>query len=199
MKIASRQAACDYMDDYMQEKIEFGPHPQLFLSKLAFDTVTSKDVISAIVTSDDSLHIQAQEEEEFANRVYQCGRSIFATCVYCDLPMIYVKALLDIGITDATLPLSKALPEQLSLKRGFKTSFIPNQKRFRTAYFAMDAFQSLDDATSIPIHYSEVGPSMSWLCNGSFGDLWEIKIHPEHYGFTSVGITIRSYHRELTA
>lgn len=180
------QELWDYMFNHMRNDMDFGSIDQDFLPRTAFEAATSRDVIRKIVAQDEELFMTTKDQEDFVRNVYQHGRKLFAICVYSELPMTCLKTLLDDKITDAMIPITGDQCRSIKHKKKIVTTFLPNQKRFHSAYFAMDDMQSLTKGMSIPIDYST---SKSKLGKGSFGDVWKVQIHPDHCGFSSVSIS----------
>lgn len=165
--------------------LSFKGQAQVFLPKSAFDTVTNKDVISRLISKDEDLYLNPQEEAELVTRVHQEGRKLFATCVYCDLPMTCLKALLDNGHTDAKVPLTLDDCPRERHKRKFVTGFLVHQKRFNTPYFAHESSQSLDDRV-IPIWLDESRSNMRG--KGAFGEVYPARIHRDHHSLSCVSM-----------
>lgn len=182
-----RDGVCDYMEDNMVF-FNFRGQPQQFLPVSALNRVTQKDVVEKIIAQDKDLVINEHDEAQFIDRILKCGRKLFAICVHCDATMQHLKVMLDNGITDARLPLSKEDFGNLKEKRGFVRNFTANQKHFNTISLSTDSIQKLDDLQSdrftIPIDYEEI--EANYKGKGAFGTVWKVRIHPDHHSFICV-------------
>jgi hypothetical protein len=168
---------------------KFRGQPQKFLPKSALDTITARNVIRQIIAQDKKIILNNQEQEQLVNRVFRNGRKLFATCVDIDKSMKYLKAMLDNGLTDASLPLGEDKFGSLSQKGGFVDSFVAAQKRFHTI-FLDESFQKLiddiSDRFSIPIHFEEI--EAHFKGEGAFGSVYQVKIHPDQRSFPCVSM-----------
>ena len=169
---------------YIQNNITqttFRGEKQRFLKKTAFDEITSKQTIRLVAEEDETLFMNDEQLDKFVNQVARDGKRMFATCVQGILPMTCLQLLLESGLTDANMPLTKEDYPGKQPKRNFVSSFIPNQALFNTAYFHLDAFQDLTGLTK-PIDYEK----SKLIGKGAFGAVYNIQIHAEHRSFVSV-------------
>lgn len=160
----------------------FRGEPQQFLPRLDLEKVITKEVIRLVCTEDKDLFLGDVPREQFVDQVYSKGRILFATCLFADLPMSYLKGLLDDDLTDAKIPLKKGDCSNMKLQRKFN-HILDNQKRFFVACLNLDSMQSLDGITK-PIHFDE--DPIFLLGHGAFGEVWEIEIHEDHRSFFRV-------------
>lgn len=171
-------------------KYKFRGETLQFLPRLDLEKVTTKDVIRLVCEKDKELYLDDELREQFIDQVYKNGRILFATCLYGDLPMNYLKGLLDDNLTDGNFPLNDGHCSNMKLERNFDR-ILDNQRRFFIAYFDLDSMQSLDDITK-PINFDEDPQFL--LGNGAFGDVWEIEIHHQHRSFLCVRNFVWSRH-----
>jgi len=166
----------------------FRGQPQEFLPWSALNEVTRKEVVQKIVAQDKDVVLNNREQVDFVDRIVECGRRLFAICVHCDSTMQHLKVILDNGITDRQLPLSKDDFGSLGDKRAFVRSFISNQKHFNTINLTVDSILKLDDVQSdrftMPIDYEEV--EANYKGKGAFGTVWKVRIHRDHRTFACV-------------
>lgn len=174
----------DYMEGHMV-LYNFRGQPQQFLPRSALEEVTRKEVVQKIVAQDKDTVLNNRQQTELVDRIVKVGRKLFAICVHCDATMQHLRAMLDNGITDKRLPLSKDDFGSLKDKRAFVTTFISNQKHFNTKYLSVDSVQRFDDLQSdrftIPIDYEEV--EANYKGKGAFGMVWKVRIHRDHHSF----------------
>ncbi|KAF2441713.1 kinase-like protein [Karstenula rhodostoma CBS 690.94] len=176
---------CDYMEDHMVT-YNFRGQPQQFLPRLALEKVTRKEVVQKIVAQDKDIVLNNREQTKLVDQIVRVGGRLFAICVNCGTTMQHLKVMLDNGITDERLPLSKDDFGSLKEKRTFVKGFIGNQKHFNTISFPVDSIQRLNDLQSdlftIPIDYEELEANRKG--KGAFGTVWKVRIHSEHRSFT---------------
>lgn len=177
----------EYMEDHMVT-FNFRGQPQRFLPRSALAHVTRKEVVQKVVAQDKDTILNDHDQALLIDRIVKDGKRLFAICVHCDASMQHLKAMLDNGITDARLPLSRNDFASLKAKRGFVGNFIANQKHFNTKSFALDSNQRLDDLQSdrftIPIDYEEI--EANYKGKGAFGTVWKVRIHRDHHSFICV-------------
>ncbi|KAJ4365203.1 positive regulation of MDA-5 signaling pathway [Neocucurbitaria cava] len=179
----------EFMESHMV-KWNFRGEMQEFLPKPAFAAVTTKEVIELVVSDDANFLLDVQAQEHFVMKVHEEAPIMFTTCFYAaGLSMAVLKALLDSGLNDQDLPLTKDSCANTKLKRLIPT-FCDNQKRFRIAYFGLNSMQNLGDITK-PIKFDEDEKHL--LGTGAFGEVWEIEIHDDHRSFFNV----RTFYRIL--
>lgn len=184
---ASKSDVREFIRSHMVS-YKFRGYPQKFLPRSALDTITKRAIIRQVIAQDKKMILNHHEQEEMVDRVYRCGRKIFATCVDCDKSMKHVLAMLDNDLTDESLPLSEDDFGSLSQKGAFVNSFVSAQKRFNTVFFSENQFAELDDNLSdrfsIPIHFEEI--EAHFKGKGAFGAVYQVKIHPDQRSFSCV-------------
>lgn len=159
----------------------FRGEQQRFLRKAAFDEITTKETIRLVAVEDEALFLDEETLDQFVDRVAKDGKRLFATCVQGSLPMTCLQLLLENGLTDKNMPLTKDDFPGKKLKRNFVGSFLPNQALFNTAFFDLDKIQDLTGLTKPIIHDEN-----RLIGKGAFGAVYTIQIHAEHRSFTSV-------------
>lgn len=172
----------------------FRGEEQIFLPKPSFDIVTSEIVVRNLVSTDEGLVFEHQEREDFIQKVVLHGSKMFATCIFSEMSLACVKNLFDSGLTDEQFPfkISDCLaftkagsPPDFISRRKTRSTFVPNQKLFNTAFFSLDSELFLDDRVAKPIDFDE---SMKYLLgSGSSGLVYKIHIHPSQHSLPVVG------------
>ncbi|KAF2635940.1 hypothetical protein P280DRAFT_522706 [Massarina eburnea CBS 473.64] len=183
-KFNSKSDVYDYMEDNMFT-CKFRGTPHEFLPRSHLETVTGKSTIERVVKGDDLIMLNSRELSVFVEQVHLHGRRLFAICVYCDISMGALKVMVDNGLTDTRLPLGNDDFGSLDRHRGIVKVFTANQKHFNTAFFLENRIQELDDRISyrsIPIDFEECPANFKG--RGAFGEVWKVKIHPDHRGFS---------------
>ncbi|KAL5415622.1 hypothetical protein PMIN03_002583 [Paraphaeosphaeria minitans] len=180
----NKDDVCDYMEAHTVT-FNFRGQPQRFLPRSALEYATRKDVVQKIVAQDKETILNNREQAELVDRIVRAGRKLFAICVHCGVTMQHLKVMLDNGITDKRLPLSKDDFGSLKEKRFFVANFIANQKQYNTISLSVDSIQRLDDLQSdrftIPIEYEEI--EANYKGKGAFGTVWKVRIHRDHRSF----------------
>lgn len=161
---------------------KFRGESQEFLPRCALDQITTWDVISLVAQEDKELYLKGKEMEEFVNQVYRKAPKLFATCVFDELSMNYLKGLLDDNLSDANFPLTESTCSEPKVKRRLRR-VMSNQKKFFVPYLSTNSMQNLDDITK-PIKFDEDEDFL--LGTGAFGEVYEIEIHPDHRSFSCV-------------
>ncbi|KAF1960380.1 kinase-like protein [Byssothecium circinans] len=176
----------DHMEDHMVN-YKFRNLPQEFLPEPQLKLVTGKATIKRIIMQDDSVLLNDHELTAFVDQVHSSARRLFAICVYCDSPMAFLKAMLDNGLKDTSLPLGNRDDfGSLKQQRSLIQNFIAQQRRFNTAFFSENSMEKLDDRMSncfsIPIDHEE--SAANWKGKGAFGEVWKVRIHPDQRSFS---------------
>ncbi|ORY12267.1 kinase-like domain-containing protein [Clohesyomyces aquaticus] len=159
----------------------FRGHDQEFLPKDALEEVTARQNIEEAVLRDANLRLNPQERNKLIDTISTKAPKLFATCLYCNFPMKFLKGLLDTGRTDGSLPLAKGDCPDPEYERGFKTTFWGNQKRFNAPFFPLDFHKSLAVGVPIPIQFDEEPENLKG--KGAFGVVSKVRIHPSHHSF----------------
>jgi hypothetical protein len=175
----------EHLENQM-ENFTFRAHAQKFLPRKVLQEVTQRTVIELIISKDREMALSSQETLRFINNVHQTACRLFATCIYCETPLSYLKYLLDGGLSDKDFPLDADKHPVWSPKhqRASVKCFLENQKRFNAVFFEPDSFQSLDDSCPIPIAFDEDVSSL--LGRGAFGEVWKVRIHGDQHSFVCV-------------
>jgi hypothetical protein len=163
---------------------DFRGEVQEFLPRPALNKATTIDVIRTIVSEDSESFFDQKEQETFVHEVFERCRKIFITCVFGELPMTVIKALMVHGLSDAEFPLcTEDCPSQI-VNRQFRLHFIRNQKIFHAAYFEFGTNQVLDDKFTVPIDFEISFANV--LADGVFDYVFKIQIHPDQRSFSNV-------------
>lgn len=174
----------DYIEDEKMVTYNFMSHPQQFYSREHFDVITDPHVIHNVVAKELGLILNNREQASLITKISKSGRKLFAICVCTEIPLDFLKAMLDNGLTDERLPLTKSQLDSLRQKTLYVKSFLGNQKQFNTISFTEDSHYCLDerfsDGFSIPIHRESV------IGEGAFGQVWEVLIHHDYHDFSCV-------------
>ncbi|KAJ4355046.1 positive regulation of MDA-5 signaling pathway [Ascochyta clinopodiicola] len=179
-------ADVDDVFTYIQSNIRqtmFRGEQQHFLRKSAFDEITTRETVHLVASEDEDLFMDEKSLDQFVDRIFKDGKRLFATCVQGSLPMTCLQLLLENGLTDSNMPLSKEDFPGKKLKRNFVGSFLPNQTLFNVAFFELDEVQDLTGLTK-PIDHDE----NRLIGKGAFGAVYTIQIHSEQRSFTSGNI-----------
>ncbi|CAI6338060.1 unnamed protein product [Periconia digitata] len=167
---------------------KFEGHLQRFLPASKLEVVTSLEVIRNLVVEDQELILNNQEKANLPDRISHFGRKLFAICVFQEIPLLFLKAMLDNGLTDRSLPLSEEQFDSLISNRKMVKDFTDDQKHFNTMFFKENCNESMDEETSdqlsMPIDYNG---SKNLIGRGAFGAVYDVRIHPDHHNFTSNG------------
>lgn len=181
--LSNADDVCDYVDDNLVT-YSFSSHPQKFCPTKVFDEITRSHVIHDLVSKQFGLILNNQEQADLIARISGSGRKLFAICVYNGIPLDFLKAMLDNGLTDESLPLTKPQFGSLKQQRLLVNGFLEGQKYFNTRSFAANTHYRLDerssDGFSIPIDKEEMKGE------GAFGKVWQVRIHPDYHNFSCV-------------
>lgn len=184
--------------DYIEAntvKYLFKGHEQEFLPRRDVDFVAAEETIRAVISKDNETWLSQKDKELFVKDTIQHGRKMFVTCVYGELPMSCLHALLKDGLTDKRFPFKLEDCAGQKDKRKFQKRFIVNQKLFKAAYFDLNSVLRLDGDIAKPIECDESDEAL--LGEGAFGQVFRIKIHKDHRSFSSVSYTLTSQLRIL--
>ena len=175
----------EYLDKLMENFI-FKAHAQQFLPTKALHGVIQRTVIERIISKDTTMDLSSQEAVRFIDNVHQTACKLFATCMYSEMPLSYLKYLLDGGLSDKDFPLigDKHPIWSQNHARHSVNYFLDAQKRFNAVFFESDSFQNLDDSRPIPIAFDEEASNM--LGKGAFGEVWKVRIHGDQHSFDCV-------------
>lgn len=168
----------DFMDAHMTTTV-FRGEEQTFLPRPAFDRVTTKGMIRRLISQDSDLYLSSMNQDEFAAQILNNCRKMFAACIFSEIPLVAIKALMEDGLSDTKFPFSEHECPALKSKRKFRKVFLPNQSRFHTAFFDLGSVQELDPAIRLPIDFDE----KRVLGRGSSGPVYSVRIHGAHHSF----------------
>jgi hypothetical protein len=156
--LADAAEACEYLYENM-ETFVFRAYAQRFLPKQKLDEFTEKSNIERLILSDKDLPLDLAKKAEFAEQVFEKGPKLFATCIYSEMPMSYLKHLFDGGLSDQDI--ASAIDERYSwmprCSRSSVNHFTDNRKLFNAACFKTDSFQTLDANRAMPVAFDEEG------------------------------------------
>lgn len=183
--LENKSAVIEYIDANMVE-FNFRDNPQMFLPQPHLDEITKPSVIRNVIKHE--LALNNNDLEALVKEIYERGRKLFATCVYCSATMEYLKVMLENRLSDSHLPLGK--PEDFGSLSKFPSTrhFISMQAHFNTIYLSKDSFEGLDNRKSnwftLPIDYEESEANTKG--KGAFGTVYMCKIHRDHRSFECV-------------
>lgn len=177
-----------FIIDSMVKTYTYRGEQQKFLPRGALEQITTREVINLVAIKDKNLYLNEEDLERFIDQVHQRAPKLFATCVFAELPMSYLKGLLDHNISDANFPLTETHCTMQNLARKFER-VIDTQKKFFVPYLRMNSTQVLDNITK-PIHFEN---EECLIGRGAFGNVYEVAIHKDHRSFSCVSTCLYHY------
>jgi serine/threonine protein kinase len=162
---------------YMSGSMVTGFREKKFLPQQALAMVTAKEVIDRVIDDDELLDNVTEAKDTF-----HFVPKLFAICVYCALPMAFLRKLLQRGFGDPDLPLKSSQCPDQAHQQLFETAFLLNQSSFLVATFDLNKSMAVPSDWVVPIKYNK-----KIKCGkGGFSVVYPVRIHPDHQTFLKV-------------
>ena len=174
-----------------------------FIPRKAIDTILDESAVNELINEDDSFSDDLLthggrhwgRRADFAQHVFAFCIPILALFVYTKMSMKCLYFFVDkIGIGDKKRPLTDRplreddCPDHVS-KADFE-DLLHVQSKFYAYTFHFDrnnrrrTHDNLDDDNTLPI-LRDGSPERSRLGRGSYGNVYRVRLHPEHHNFDS--------------
>ncbi|KAL8776006.1 MAG: hypothetical protein Q9194_003448 [Teloschistes cf. exilis] len=127
-----------------------------YIPRTDLTRVTSVDMIRQIILEDPLPGLQQVERESFLQTVSQHGRKLLAMCVYAQMPMGCLKAIMDAGHEDSTLESKPLEDKDICHQKCLRTfsSLVQHQGSFSAAeFFEYGEHKQLHLSTVLPLQY----------------------------------------------